>query len=451
MTAHNALVVVLPWWPSERRSITTVKTRAELFRYVGLDVSASSLTGHYELDGRKFEETVTFENVGDLRAPATASLAELWYLLAGLSYYKAGAARQIDLGTTGIGEHSRALLTTALYEGLGEFSYRNDLPLDGLIIEGGRDVEQLLPLIDPNKVLIPFGGGIDSVVSVTQISPQLDRELFVVSPASGRFEPLEATARVTGLQVVRATRHLDPQILRGDPSFFNGHVPVTAMVTLLAVLAAVANGKGGVVMSNEHSSSAPNVIWNGQPVNHQWSKSAHAEVLLANAVAERIGTEFCVASFLRDRSELWVAQQFAKLDAYLQVFRSCNRAFAQDNTRRAENWCGECDKCLFINLILAPFIERDALLAIFGSEPLTNPSLFASLEAMVGLGLDHKPFECVGDPDESAVALSYLCTQPEWMSEVALVELSAKVSPDRDFEELLTPQGASRVPAHWLR
>jgi len=431
--------------------MTTVKKRAEVFRYVGLDVDASSLTGHYELDGRRFQETVTFEHLVDLRAPATASLAELWYLLAGLSYYKAGAAHTVDLGATHVGEHSLALLHAALHDGLGEFSFRNQLPLNDVVITGGVAVQQLLPYLDTTKVLIPFGGGIDSVVSVTHVSADLDRELFVVSPASGPFAPLEATAQVTGLPIVRATRHLDPQILKGDPSFFNGHVPVTAMVTMLAVIASVANGRGGVVMSNEHSSSAPNLIWNDQPINHQWSKSEIAEVLLANAVAERIGNEFCVASFLRDRSELWVAQQFAQEDDYLGVFRSCNRAFAQDSTQRAATWCGECDKCLFINLILAPFLSREQLRAIFHCEPLTNPSLAASLEAMVGLGLDHKPFECVGDPDESAVALSYLCAKNEWRDETALVELSAKVSPDRDFDELLQPQGVSRVPAHWLR
>jgi hypothetical protein len=36
-----------------------VNERAELFRYVGLDVSADTLTGTYDLDGRTFVESVT--------------------------------------------------------------------------------------------------------------------------------------------------------------------------------------------------------------------------------------------------------------------------------------------------------------------------------------------------------------------------------------------------------
>ena len=88
---------------------------------------------------------------------------------------------------------------------------------------------------------------------------------------------------------MRATRHLDRQLLTGEDSFFHGHVPVTAMVTLLCAIAAVASGRGGVVMSNEHSASMPNLEWSGLEVNHQWSKSLAAEVLIAEALNERLG------------------------------------------------------------------------------------------------------------------------------------------------------------------
>ena len=427
-----------------------VKKRAEVFLYKGLTVSETSLTGTYELDGLRFEEVVTFEGVGPLNTPAVSAVAQLWYVLAGLSYYKAGAAKLVDLGETPLSPAGRELLVAALHDGLGEFSFRNELPLDDVAILGGSDAQSYSPAIDPHQVLTPFGGGIDSVVSVTQLNADVRQALFVVSPVSGTFAPLENTAQVTGLPIARATRSLDPKILQGSDTFFNGHVPVTSMVTMLAVIAALASGRGGVVMSNEHSSSEPNVIWRDRPINHQWSKSWVAEQLIANAVREVIGDEFVVASFLRDRSELWVAKKFVEAKDYLNVFRSCNRAFAQKSENRASNWCGECDKCLFINLILAPFIPRTELAGIFASEPLSNPSLLGSLRSLVGIGLDHKPFECVGDPDESAVALCHIAEREEWRDVTALRELASNVSPDRDFDELLQPQGPSRVPAHWL-
>ena len=428
-----------------------MKVRAELFRYAGLNVTSDTLTGIYELDGRTFVETVTFDGVKSLEAPAVVALAQLWYLIAGLSYYKAGAARRIDVGTTPLGTQGRRLLKAALSDGLGEFAYRNQIPLSDVTIEGREGVDAFEPFVDTNRVLTPFGGGIDSVVTVEKLRQHVDQTLFVVSPATGRFAPLEATAAATGIDVVRASRALDPQIVRGDKSFFNGHVPVTTMVTLLAAVAAVASGRGGVALSNEHSSSVANLRWYNSDINHQWSKSWNAENLIASAIGERVGDELVVASYLRDRSELWVAQVFSELAQYHHVFRSCNRAFAQAPGERADQWCGECDKCLFVNLVLAPFLSRTALWSIFASEPLSNSAREAQLRTLVGLGEDHKPFECVGDPDESAVALTEVSRLEEWRDVTVLRELADELRTERLLPDLLEPQGSSRVPANWLR
>jgi hypothetical protein len=428
-----------------------LSTRAELFTYVGLDVGERTLVGHYELDGRAFSETATFDDVGPLTTPTAIAVANLWYVMAGLSYYKAGAARRVELGSVPLGAKGRALLNAALRDGLGEFSFRNDLDLNDVVINGGADVKEQTASLDARQILTSFGGGIDSVVTTSELSNDVDQTLFIVSPTSGRFAPLEDTAQVTGLPVVRVTRSLDAQLLSGDEGFFHGHVPVTAMIMLLAVVGAVASGRGGVAMSNEHSASLPNFRWHGRDINHQWSKSWNAEELIAAAVAEVIGDDIVVASFLRNRSEVWVASAFSRLTKYHHAFRSCNRAFTQASERRTTNWCGECDKCLFTNLMLAPFLPRAELFEIFASEPLSSPARFDQLRILVGLGHEHKPFECVGDPDESAVALMKVSQLDEWSDVTSLQELSQQTSPERDFDELLTPQGPSRVPAHWIR
>jgi hypothetical protein len=430
---------------------TPARRRAEVFRYVGLELTETTLTGMYELDGRVFVESVTFEGVDSLLTPGVKAAAELWFLVAGLSYYKAGAAHRVDVGSTPLGENGRRLLAAALREGLAEFAFKNELDLDDVVIVGGAEVNAVTPDTDPRRVLVAFGGGIDSVVTTSALNDGLEQSLFVVSPPSGRFAPLEATAAVTEREIVRATRVLDEQIVSGDDAFFQGHVPVTAMVMLLAAVAALATGRGGVVMSNEHSSSAVNLRWHDLDVNHQWSKSWDAEQLLAEALSERVGSDFVVASFLRDRSEVWVAQAFCQLPQYHHVFRSCNRAFSQRLDRRLDAWCGECDKCLFINLMLAPFLSRAYLRGIFGHEPLSDPAREEQLRVLVGEGVSFKPFECVGDPDESAVALAKVAAMSEWADVEFLRTLALDVRPDRTFDELLTTQGPSRVPAHWLR
>ncbi len=427
----------------------TTPRRAEVFAYRGLQVEGTTLSAHYRLDEIDFTELVEFEGVESLGAPARA-VATLWYLVAGLSYYKAGAARVIDLGETPVGPAARALLAASLHDGLGEFSVVNDLSLEDVQIIGGARGARESADLDATRVLVPFGGGIDSVVSLESLSPSLQRALFIVSPASGRFSALEATAALSRLEIVRATRSLDERLLSGDASFLRGHVPVTAMVTLLAATAAVASARGGVVMSNEHSASVPNLTWRGRPINHQWSKSLAAEVLLSNALDESV-TSLSVASLLRSRSEIWVAERFSRLTDYHPVFRSCNRAFAQDPARRLSNWCGECDKCLFIALVLAPFVAREHLAGIFGSEPLANPERRDQLEVLVGLGATPKPFECVGDPHESAAALAAVAADPAWADVDYLHEVAVRLNSPKSLDELLTPRGPSRAPAHWLR
>jgi hypothetical protein len=106
---------------------------------------------------------------------------------------------------------------------------------------------------------------------------------------------------------------------------------------------------------------------------------------------------------------------------------------------------------LFINLVLAPYLSREALFDIFKHEPLSDSNREAQLRVLVGSGVDFKPFECVGDPEESGASLLKVRAMSEW-ADVALVQLVANdVSPDASFESLLTAKGPSRVPAHWLR
>ncbi|MGB7104405.1 MAG: hypothetical protein WBD82_07400, partial [Acidimicrobiales bacterium] len=88
---------------------------------------------------------------------------------------------------------------------------------------------------------------------------------------------------------------------------------------------------------------------------------------------------------------------------------------------------------------------------IFHHEPLSDPAREEQLRVLVGEGLDFKPFECVGDPNESAVALTKVSEMGEWRDVGLLATLAREVSPDRSFDELLESQGPSRVPAHWLR
>jgi hypothetical protein len=388
----------------------TSAPRAARFLYLPLEVDERGLRCRYQLDDRTFEERIGLGQPADWDDPAVLEAARLVHLLAGVSYFKAGAPPVLDLGETLVRPGEAELLRTYHEDGLGEFAHRNGIDLHVEVV-GGRPAGPPPQVhVERGRPLIPFGGGIDSIVTVDEVlahgGPDLDPALFVVSRAGDRFAAIEAAAEVTGLPVLRADRELDPQILRSaELGFLNGHVPVTGILSAIAVLAAVADRRDAVVMSNEWSASAGNVEVGGRTVNHQWSKSAAFEAALRDVLAQALPGGPDYFSLLRPWSELAIAERFARLEAFHGTFRSCNRAFHIDPAQRADTWCGRCDKCCFIDLILAPYLSAAALGAVFGGrEPLDQPELLPRFRTLLGLGPDVKPFECVGDIDECRTA-----------------------------------------------
>ena len=62
-------------------------------------------------------------------------------------------------------------------------------------------------------------------------------------------------------------------------------------------------------------------------------------------------------------------------------------------------------------------------------EPLSDTARDAQLRILVGVGVDAKPFECVGDPDESAVALARVSDLDEWRDVARLGEIAREAEP----------------------
>jgi hypothetical protein len=457
--------------------------RGDVFRYESCDIDAAAglVACRYSLDGRNFEERITLSPAGDWESPVVEAAARLLFLLAGVSYYKTAAPPVIDLGDTAITDAERDFLYAFYRQGLAEFAYRNGIDLTGLRIQGPS-----LPARAPasatrasatrasatrasatralaTRALVPFGGGIDSIVTVELVRPRADTALFVVSRPGDRFAAIERPAAVAGLPVVRAGREIDPQLLRSNElGFLNGHVPVTGIISAIAVLAAALAHRDAVVMSNEWSSSVPTLELGGQAINHQYSKSdsfeaGFREVLSGSGVA--MPDYF---SLLRPRTELWVAERFADLKQYHGTFRSCNRAFHIDKTRRLDHWCGQCDKCCFIDLILAPFMSAAELEQVFAGgdllpspgsrEPLADPAQADRFRTLLGTSANGKPFECVGEVNECRAAALLAARRGDRADSKLLQELAAEVAalPDAPSAaltaQLLRPVGEHFIP-----
>jgi UDP-N-acetyl-alpha-D-muramoyl-L-alanyl-L-glutamate epimerase len=439
--------------------------RGAAFRYEGydLDPAAGRLTCRYSLDGRPFVEVVTFPGLtaGDgapWEDPAVDAAARWVFLLAGVSYYKTAAPPLVELPATPLRTAERDFLRDVYLDGLGEYAYRNGLDLSDLRIEAPAVPPDADPPPPPSataeakRPLVPFGGGIDSIVTVELVRPLADAALFVVSRPGDRFTAIERPAAVTGLPVVRAERAIDDQVLRSaELGFLNGHVPVTGIISAIGVLAAVLDGRDALVMSNEWSSSVGNIDVGGRTVNHQWSKSLAFETGFRGVLALTAGSSVDYFSRLRPYTELLIAERFAALGDYHLTFQSCNRGFHIDPAKRLDHWCGRCDKCVFIDLILAPFMEAARLAEVFGgAEPLADPALLPRFEALVDTSGALKPWECVGEVNECRAAVVLAAARPDRSGTAVLTALVERLgdrvpTPDA-IEALRHPVGDHCIP-----
>jgi len=424
---------------------------ATTFTYDALtiDVATASITCRYLVDNEAFVEVATIPG-GDLDATGVAQAAWWYFLLAGVSYYKVNPALNVVIACGVSSDAERLFLGQFLIEGLGEFALRNGIDITALRVRGSDGtIESSAPIDADGKVLIPFGGGLDSIVTVHELARLTERAaLFVAERPDARFDAIELPAAQTGLGVIRATRSLDPKLLDGvQRGYLNGHVPITGILSALGVTTALAHGFGALAMSNERSASSATTSGPFGSVNHQWSKGLVFERGFSDVLAKRV-PGFSYFSWLRNRSELSIARVFADLPAYHHLFRSCNRAFHQDPARRLETWCSECDKCLFIDLVLAPFIPKAELQKIFsGHEPLDNEALYQQLEILCDTTDGIRPFECVGDAQECQEALLLTAKRSDRRDNTMVQTVAAKITttPTPALEQAVT------IPERFLR
>jgi UDP-N-acetyl-alpha-D-muramoyl-L-alanyl-L-glutamate epimerase len=415
-------------------------TAFHTFRFVGRELDAlGHVTLRYALD-----EEIFF--VEELELPIEAAparpreadgervqgLLSLLHWVAGVSYFKTALPASVSC-ETGAPPPAAAALLEALYsEGLAELAYTNGLP--GLprpsfpaaaplpaSAHSRAQAEDARPL---ERVLVPIGGGKDSAVAL-EIVRRSGAELALFS--LGDAAPIARTVEVAGLPRLLARRTLDPGLAAlNDAGAINGHIPITAIVSCVALLTAALNGFDAVAMANERSASAGNVNWDGVEVNHQFSKGLRAERLLSAAAAEAGGPR--LFSVLRPASELAIARAFARMPRYHAAFTSCNAIFRIDPALRAASWCCACPKCRFVFLALAPFSEPAHLRELFGRDLLDEDDQFEGFALLTATG-GHKPFECVGEEQESLAAIRLLAQDERWSGHRVVARLIEQVLP----------------------
>ncbi|MDZ4349504.1 MAG: UDP-N-acetyl-alpha-D-muramoyl-L-alanyl-L-glutamate epimerase [Xanthomonadaceae bacterium] len=433
------------------------------FRFV--DARFDAATGVAELvyafdDGPELIETLTVPgapfDLSPERAQAVGRALRLLHLIAGVSYYKAAAPEEIRIEGHAIDAPTAALLTDIYENGLGEFAYRNGLTLRGrLRFPAQAGAGEPLPAITPSaaasappRALVAIGGGKDSLVSIEALrAAGVDQTVCWI----GSSALIAACAARTGQPTLNIGRQLDPRLFEFNRhGAYNGHIPVTAVNSAILVLAALLHGFDQVVFSNERSASYGSQIPGAGEVNHQWSKGWQFERMFGDHIAMAVAPGLHYYSLLRPFSELAVARAFARSERYDAHFSSCNRNFHLLGERPAARWCGQCPKCRFVFLALAPFMPKPRLTAIFGRNLLDESEQQAGYDALIEFG-DHKPFECVGEGQESRAALAALSTAPAWREDALVARFARDVLPaiatPPAIADLLGASGGHRIPA----
>ncbi len=418
-------------------------------------------------DGAQLIERIRFPQAPPLapeRATAFNAALQLLHLIAGVSYYKAGVPPKMDVAAGPLDAATADLLDALYLHGLAEFAYRNGLDLRGRIAfpraaiaaSDARNTPASLADVTrsgttlhlPARTLVPIGGGKDSLVAIEAIKSIGGAATAVWV---GNSPLIAACAERTGLPTLNIGRELAPGLFELNRlGAWNGHIPVTAVNSAILVVAAVLYGFDSIAFANERSASAATLEYDGQQVNHQWSKGYAFEQLLGDWLHTHVAADLDYCSLLRPYSELAITRAFARLTPYFDVFSSCNRNFKLRGPKPADRWCGQCPKCHFVFLALAPFVAKPRLLQIFGRNLLDDEQQAPGFDALLEFH-EHKPFECVGEAAEARAAMFALSQRPEWQEDALIARFRQKILPQLDVAELalepwLVPSGEHRVP-----
>ena len=343
-------------------------------------------------ENRKYADDSTFRNLA-----FSLGMVEL------ISYWKTACPPKVIVEAGALTAEQILWWKDLYFNGLGEFYYTNGISENQEdfmeIVSAGQEISaDALSDRRLEGCLVPVGGGKDSAVTLSLLKGEKETNCcYIINPRGATLKTVER-AGYGEVQMYCVKRTLDKNMLElNKQGYLNGHTPFSAIVAFSATIAAYMEGKKYIVLSNESSANESTV--EGSTVNHQYSKSFRFEKAFHDYEAEYIGSGTYYFSMLRPLSEFQIAGYFAKCREFHDIFRSCNAGSKEDK------WCGHCPKCLFVCLILSPFLSGEEIIRIFGRDMLNDPDMTEDFRKLTGMEKE-KPFECVGSRDEVNAAIS---------------------------------------------
>lgn len=386
-----------------------MKANTLIFDRYEIDAEAKTLRFYYEYDtGMQFCETLEIDADWDLSPARREALDRaafgLWIMM-GISYFKAYLPENIEFKNGGLSAKQAVFFTKVYENGLGELFVVNELdPRNRVHFEAKGEAQEAIDLEgELSGSLVAVGGGKDSLATAELLKSA--NEPFTTW-STWNPELIEPMMRRIGSPSLSVRRTLPKELLAlaNDPEAYAGHVPFSAIYSFISVVVCTVTGRQNAVFSNEASAEEPNLIYQGLPINHQYSKSLEYEQDFQDYLKTFISPDINYFSFLRPLTELRIAEVFGTryLNDYIGLFSSCNTNWRQNGVTGL-GWCGKCPKCAFVFLILAPFVPKARLLELFGHDLLGDENLTAMYNEIFGLE-GYKPFECIGEVAEARLA-----------------------------------------------
>lgn len=319
-----------------------------------------------------------------------------------ISYWKCCCCKNVIINGY-LDENQIQFFKKLYYYGLGEFFYVNNINVDyetfmNIKINGKKSS---IPNIEfnGNGCLIPIGGGKDSCVSL-ELLKNYENNYFILNPKQVMYDCIEANNGID--KVITVKRTIDKKLLElNDLGYLNGHTPFSAYLAFMTYFVAYLTGKKYITLSNEGSANEATVL--GTKINHQYSKTYEFENDFNEYTKKYFNIDITYFSFLRPLSELQIAMLFANYKKYHKAFKSCNVG----SKKVPWVWCCDCAKCLFVYIILSPYLYKNELISIFGEDLYEKESLLNTFIELTG-NAKTKPFECVGTTKEVRFCVSYL-------------------------------------------
>ena len=380
---------------------------------VNRDIDGIHVKYVYKLGEHTFEPTVNI-SVSDISnfefsVPFVEYLFFNFGIINAINYYKLSCAPTFTINAGPLDDGQKEFFKKVFYNGLGEFMYVNQLniPYETFMDiqasgPSGKKPDYELSDFNPHGNLIPVGGGKDSVVTLEALQSmhadnlclQYNRDIY---PENRAAHECIAIASYPNDAIMDFNLTLDKHMLElNQQGFYNGHIPFSSCLAFAAYIMAYLNNKENIVLSNEASANEGNIP--GTNINHQYSKSFEFENDFRHYCDTYFTPKIRYFSLLRCVNEYTIVQKFLKFPRYLDVFRSCNVGL------KTNTWCGHCAKCLYVFIMLYPFVPIDRLQQIFGQNMLNDQSLFQVFMGLVNPDMT-KPFECVGTREEINYAL----------------------------------------------